>query len=190
MESKKLGNNPKDNLGIKKVSISKLPMVGLIHGAHAMMYGASKYGPYNWRDNAVVASIYIDATMRHLAAWFDSKEEIAEDSHVHHLGHCLANMAILLDAMETGNLIDDRPHSGKATETLTRLNDVVRQTADAHRSAPVTIHGETGSDQPDGYFTIPGGENQMVCAPGPAEERLFTRAVAYGYDGKQKGTGD
>jgi hypothetical protein len=120
-----LGNNPKDSLGIKKVSITKLPMVGVVHGAHAMMYGASKYGPYNWRDNAVIASIYIDATLRHLAAWFDEKEEVAKDSGVHHLGHVLANMAILLDAMETGNLIDDRPHSGKAATVLARLNDVI-----------------------------------------------------------------
>jgi hypothetical protein len=112
-------------LGIKKVSITKLPMVGVVHGAHAMMYGASKYGPYNWRDNAVIASIYIDATLRHLAAWFDEKEEVAKDSGVHHLGHVLANMAILLDAMETGNLIDDRPHSGKAATVLARLNDVI-----------------------------------------------------------------
>lgn len=117
-----LGNNPKDLLGIKKVSLTKFPMVGLVHGAHAMMYGASKYGPYNWRDKAVIASIYIDATLRHLAAWFDEKEEIAADSGVHHLGHVLANMAILLDAMETGNLIDDRPHSGKAASVLAKLN--------------------------------------------------------------------
>jgi hypothetical protein len=124
MES--LGHNPKDLLGVKKVSITKLPMVGLIHGAHAMMYGASKYGPYNWRGNAVVASIYIDATMRHLAAWFDEKEEIAKDSGVHHLGHVLSNMAILLDAMETGNLLDDRPPGGKAASVLERLNAVVK----------------------------------------------------------------
>lgn len=165
----KLGNNPKDLLGIKKVSITKLPMVGLIHGAHAMMYGASKYGPYNWRGNAVVASIYIDATMRHLAAWFDEKEEIAKDSGVHHLGHVLANMAILLDAMETGNLMDDRPHSGKAAQVLERLNDVVRQTSHARGNSHSVVDAQTGSDQPDGYFTVPEGTNGMVCPKGPSE---------------------
>lgn len=125
-----LGSNPKDLLGIKKVSITKLPMVGVAHGAHAMMYGAAKYGPYNWRDNAVIASIYIDASMRHLAAWFDEKEEVASDSGVHHLGHVLANMAILLDAMETGNLVDDRPKDGKFASVIARLNDVIAKRSD------------------------------------------------------------
>lgn len=100
--------NPKDLVGQKKVSISKLPAVAIVHGAHAMEYGASKYEAYNWRENAVVASIYIDAAQRHLLTWFEG-QETAKDSGVHHLGHALACMAILLDAQETGNLIDDRP---------------------------------------------------------------------------------
>lgn len=116
-----LGSNPKDNVGSKKISITKLPMVALIHGAHAMMDGARKYGPYNWRDNAVVASIYVDAMIRHAGAWFEG-EETATDSGVHHLGHAIANAAILLDALETGNLKDDRPRNGKFIEVLARLN--------------------------------------------------------------------
>ena len=108
--SKATTTNPKDLLGRKKVSITKFPMAGLIHGATAMMNGAEKYGPYNWREKDVVASIYVDAAFRHLAAWFE-REEIAEDSGVHHLGHALACAAILLDAQENGNLIDDRPNS-------------------------------------------------------------------------------
>jgi hypothetical protein len=121
----KLGNNPKDLLGIKKVSISKLPAVGILHASHAMMYGAAKYGPYNWRDNAVIASIYYDATLRHLIAWYDEREEIASDSGARHLGHVMANMAILLDADATGNLIDDRPQKGKAASVLLELNKIV-----------------------------------------------------------------
>jgi hypothetical protein len=118
---KPLGHNPKDLLADKKVSLSKLPVVALIHGAHAMMNGASKYGPYNWRGNAVIASIYTDAAMRHLISWFEG-EEIAKDSGVHHLGHGIACLAILLDALETGNLIDDRPPSSNvAVKVLERL---------------------------------------------------------------------
>jgi hypothetical protein len=74
----------------------------------AMMDGAKKYGPYNWRAKKVVASIYIDAAMRHLATWFEG-QETASDSKVHHLGHAIACCAILLDAQATGNLVDDRP---------------------------------------------------------------------------------
>ena len=118
--------NPKDLLGAKKVSISKLPMVAVLHGAHAMMNGASKYGPFNWRSKKVQADIYVDAAMRHLAAWFEG-EENAEDSGVHHLGHAIACCAILLDAQETGNLVDNRPGNGRFNEVLTRLNDVIKK---------------------------------------------------------------
>lgn len=105
---KRAGTNPKDLVGEKKASITKLPAVAVLHGAHAMMDGARKYGAYNWRKNKVVAHIYVDAAMRHLQAWFEG-EQSAPDSGVHHLGHALACCAILLDAEAVGNLVDDRP---------------------------------------------------------------------------------
>src|SRR5258708_3233118 len=141
---KPLGSNPKDSLGIKKVSISKLPAAGIIHGAHAMMHGAEKYGPFNWRGNAVVASIYVDAIMRHVMAWFDQRQEVAEDSGVHHLGHILANCAILLDALETGNLLDDRPQDGRAAEVLERLNTLVKRKSDLKASSQESVPDATG----------------------------------------------
>lgn len=123
-----LGTNPKDLLGVQKVSLTKLPAVAVYHGAHAMMDGARKYGPFNWRDNAVIAHIYVDAALRHLTAWFEG-EEVASDSGVHHLGHALACCAILLDAQETGNLKDDRPKGGKGPAVLSRLNAVIKNRA-------------------------------------------------------------
>lgn len=123
----KLGLNPKDLVGSKKVSISKLPFAGVIHGAHAMMDGARKYGPFNWRENKVIASIYVDAIYRHVGAWFDAKQEQAPDSEAHHLGHAIACCAILLDAMETGNLVDDRPLPGVGPEILDRLKNIIER---------------------------------------------------------------
>ena len=107
-KSKALTTNPKDIFGAKKVSLSKLPAVAVAHAAHAMMDGARKYGAYNWRDKRVIASIYVDAAKRHLDDWFEGIKR-ADDSGVHHLGHAIACCAIILDAEETGNLIDDRP---------------------------------------------------------------------------------
>ena len=101
--------NPKDAIGSTKVS--KFPAIAVAHGAHAMMDGAGKYGPYNWRDKAVRASIYIDAAKRHLDCWFERQEK-ASDSGVHHLGHAIACCAILLDAQAAETLVDDRPGSG------------------------------------------------------------------------------
>lgn len=101
-------SNPKDAIGIKKARISLVPATSVIYQALAMENGADKYGPYNWRDNAVRADIYVDAAMRHLFAWFNGEEE-ASDSGVHHLGHALSCIGIIIDAIETGNLIDNRP---------------------------------------------------------------------------------
>lgn len=136
--SKAETSNPKDLYGAEKVSITKLPPVAILHAAHAMMNGASKYGPYNWRDKKVVAGIYIDAAMRHLLSWFEG-EELAEDSGVHHLGHAMACAAILLDALATGNLVDDRPGRGKFVETLQKLNDTIKTRSSNERKAKVAL---------------------------------------------------
>ncbi len=118
--------NPKDLVGVKKVSLTKLPPVAVLHAAHALMNGAGKYGPYNWRDKGVRASIYVDACERHLNAWFDGEEQ-ATDSGVHHLGHAIACLAILLDAQEAGMLVDDRPILGASgfCRVLKRLNQEI-----------------------------------------------------------------
>jgi hypothetical protein len=120
------GVNPKDALGVKKVSLSKLPAVATAHGAHAMMDGARKYGPYNWRDKQILASIYVDACKRHIEEWFDSRVEVAEDSGVHHLGHAIACLAIILDAQATGNLVDDRPRNGAYASVIKELAEKIK----------------------------------------------------------------
>src|SRR6267378_1954560 len=136
--SKAETTNPKDLFGIEKVSITKLPPVAVLHAAHAMMNGASKYGPYNWRDKKVVAAIYIDAALRHLLSWFEG-EEIAQDSGVHHLGHAMACAAILLDAQSMGNLLDDRPGRGHFTETLQQLNDTIKTRSQHGKETKVAL---------------------------------------------------
>src|ERR1039457_6291929 len=137
--------NPKDRLGVRKVSLTKLPPAALAHAGFAMMNGAEKYGPHNWRDKPVIASIYVDAAERHLNAWFDGEEDAA-DSGAHHLGHAVACLAIILDAQESGNLIDDRPAAGRGTfcRVLERLNAKVAAKAsigahEAHVSAALKI---------------------------------------------------
>jgi hypothetical protein len=125
-ETPKPSINPKDLFGNTKVAITRLPMVAIIQGAHAMMDGANKYGPYNWRDNPVIAHIYVDAAMRHLSSWFEGQEN-AHDSGVHHLGHVIACCAILLDAQLTGNLVDDRPIKGDPDKLANLLDKLSAQ---------------------------------------------------------------
>jgi len=122
--------NPKDLLGTKKVpNLSVIPAASIICEGLAMRYGAYEaplagggngYGPFNWREKQVRASIYVDACLRHLMSWIDG-EANAADSGVPHLGHAKACLGILADAIESGNLVDDRPKAGPAPALLERL---------------------------------------------------------------------
>lgn len=110
-------NNPKDRLGIKKCPLHLVPGSSVAHQAMGMKNGAEKYGPYNWREKDVSAEVYVAAALRHIRAWYDG-EDVAQDSGVHHLGHALACLGIIIDAEENGNLVDDRPEPGPMQEVL------------------------------------------------------------------------
>lgn len=121
--------NPKDLLGAKKVDLSVLPDVGSLHTAHAMMNGARKYSAYNWREKSVRADIYVAAARRHLMQWFD-REETAQDSGVHHLGHAAACLFILMDAQANNCLVDNRPQKpGGVARVLANLNRAIEREA-------------------------------------------------------------
>ena len=110
--------NPKSQYGTKKPSLlSCVPASALIIEGQVMALGRHKYGPFNWRDNSVAASVYIDAAIRHLLAWNSGQDDDPE-SGVSHLGHVRACMGILIDAVETGNLVDDRPKDEATTRLL------------------------------------------------------------------------
>ena len=115
-----LSTNPKDAIGRTKPPIHLIPASALIHESMAFANGAVKYGPYNWRSAKVAATVYVAAAMRHLLSYMDG-EDMARDSNVHHLAHARACLAILLDAAETGNLVDDRPWPGPAADLLERF---------------------------------------------------------------------
>ena len=105
--------NPKDLIGAKKPDISLVPPAGTLLEAQAMMDGARKYGPYNWRDNKVNMRVYLAAAVRHIQQLIDG-EDFDPISGVHHLGHARACLGILSDAYMGGFLNDDRPKPGPA----------------------------------------------------------------------------
>jgi len=101
-------SNPKTKYGITKPALGLIPLAALqaASGAHAL--GAAKYGPWNWREHSVAASVYVNAILRHLKAWQECSDTDTE-SGVSHLGHVMACCGILLDAQACGTLVDDRP---------------------------------------------------------------------------------
>lgn len=110
------GVNPKDRVGASKVDLTLIPPTAQIHCALALMDGATKYGPYNWRVEPIQARTYVAAIMRHCQAFLDG-ELSAPDSGILHMGHIMASAAILLDAEMQGTLIDDRPMIVKPNAT-------------------------------------------------------------------------
>lgn len=112
--------NPKDRLGSKKVNLFLVPAASKIYQALAMEDGARKYGPYNWRQKKVLLSIYLSALERHIEAFKDG-EEVAGDSGIPHLAHAIANIGIIIDALESDCLIDDRPVKGSASKLIERF---------------------------------------------------------------------
>lgn len=115
--------NPKDLIGAKKPRLSLVPPAGFVYAALAMANGADKYGPYNWREKKVQSMIYLEAAQRHILSYQDG-EECAKDSGVPHLGHALACLLILIDALETNNVIDNRPKAGVMADLIERYTKV------------------------------------------------------------------
>lgn len=100
--------NPKDIAAASKCPLWLVPPVADRAIAEVLAHGAAKYQPWNWRRDGIMASNYVSAIRRHLAAWLDG-EDIDPESGLSHLAHIGATAAIMLDAESHGKLIDDRP---------------------------------------------------------------------------------
>lgn len=100
--------NPKDAIGIRKAPMSTVPMNVLVEIGIGMLEGASKYGRHNYRCAGVRSSVYFDATMRHLIAWWEG-EDIDPDSGMPHISKALCSLVVLRDAQMQSMITDDRP---------------------------------------------------------------------------------
>jgi hypothetical protein len=115
--------NPKDLLGLRKVPLRLVPSSLIIWTAMAFKDGAKKYGPFNWRTKKVRYTVYTEAAQRHILQAFDG-EDFDPISMCLHLAHAIACLGIIIDAMVTGNLIDDRPPPGGASALINQLTEV------------------------------------------------------------------
>lgn len=117
-------SNPKDLIGTNKVPLSLVPPTALVYAALGHLEGHLKYGKTNWREAGVKWSIYMDACLRHLAK-VDNGEWCDPQTHVPHLGNALACINILIDAYESGKLIDDRPKEAPVADVIDRESSTV-----------------------------------------------------------------
>lgn len=112
--------NPKDRVGAHKPPLHLIPPAAELLESMVMALGAKKYGAFNWRTSSVKASIYVAAARRHLLQWFDGQDDDPE-SGVSHLAHARACLGILLDAIATNHLVDDRPPPGVSADLIEQL---------------------------------------------------------------------
>jgi hypothetical protein len=118
--------NPKDSVGCTKPPLHCIPMPVLFEVGMGMYEGGWKYREANWRVIGVRASIYFDAALRHLTAWWDG-EDIDPASKIHHISKVMSCLAVLRDCQlqaENGSGVDykdDRPP--KSHVPMSKLED-------------------------------------------------------------------
>jgi hypothetical protein len=136
--------NPKDAIGIRKVPFSTLPWPVLAELGVGMLEGACKYGRHNYRAIGVRASVYFDATLRHLASWWEG-EDIDPDSGLSHVSKAIASLIVLRDAMIRDKCVDDRPPVTK--DFIVPLNKVAEEILNKYPNPKQAYLAADGEDQ-------------------------------------------
>jgi hypothetical protein len=160
--------NPKDAIGVKKVPLSVVPMPVVMEAGLGMMEGGLKYGRHNYRVSGIRASVYFDATMRHMTDWWEG-EDIDPASRLSHVTKAISSLFVLRDAMMNEMWVDDRPPRSKPgwMETMNRhageLIDMFPEPAAAY----------TQMGEEDAALDDPVGWNPHPLAGDPIEMQTF-----------------
>jgi len=112
--------NPKKAHGALKCPSGFTPKSAILEMGAVMAHGAHKYGAFNFRDTDIDCLTYIGAIDRHQALWEDG-EDFDEETGYHHLASVMACCALIIDATQTGKLVDNRSKTGLIKATLKRL---------------------------------------------------------------------
>ena len=139
--------NPKDAVGTGKSPMSVVSGPVMQEVALGMLEGARKYGRHNYRVAGVRASIYYDATMRHLMQWWEG-EDTDPDSGLSHITKAICSLVVLRDSMVRDMMHDDRPPPTDA-EWMRRLNEKARKIVDKYPDACMPyVAGDTDIHDP------------------------------------------
>lgn len=97
-----------------KPSVTMIPSEPLKDLAQVFMFGVEKYGRDNWREGFAYSRV-MDATYRHMMAWFEG-ENIDPESGLPHLSHATWGLVVLRYFESKGGGEDDRYHGKKMQE--------------------------------------------------------------------------
>lgn len=132
--------NPKDIAAIAKVPQSVVPRQVLSEVAVALSEGAWKYGRHNYRKTGVLASVYYDATMRHLDDWWEGTD-IDTLSGLSHITKAIASLFVMRDAMIQEMFTDDRPPKvieNHIERSNKQMEELFKRMGGIEKVAPVT----------------------------------------------------
>lgn len=124
-------SNPKDIVGSNKLPLSLFPATAIAEGSLGFLNGQCKYGRDNFLVIGIRASIYVDAALRHLLAWYAGREVDPEDG-VPDLGAALACIAIIVDSRAAGTMVDDRRVANGYLQRIAELTPEVERIKELH----------------------------------------------------------
>ena len=128
-ESGTKDTNPKESYGVLKPCMSLVPETVLQEVSIAMLEGSLKYGTRNWRDSGARSSVYYDAALRHLIAWWGT-EDIDQDSGINHLTKAISCLMILRDSQMLDCLNDDRPKRAPKVDYSQQIENLIKKYKD------------------------------------------------------------
>ena len=134
METK--NTNPKDYVGVKKVPLHVVSSPVMMEVGLAMLEGDRKYGGHNYRVAGVRASVYYDALMRHMMAFWEG-EDTDSESGLSHVTKALSTLFVLRDAMLNDMWTDDRPPKFKNPNWIKDYNKLAAEIIEKYPN-PVT----------------------------------------------------
>lgn len=79
-----------------KPDMALMPPHSQLELAKVLTFGASKYGPNNWRQLENLEQRYISAALRHINA-YQKGEALDDESGLHHLAHAQACLAFITE---------------------------------------------------------------------------------------------
>jgi hypothetical protein len=139
--------NPKEGVGIQKAPMHNLPCDVLMEMGLAMAEGARKYGSHNYRPMGAKASVYYDALMRHVMAWWEG-EDIDPACGVNHLVKAICCLLVLRASQNAHTWIDDRPYRLPGGLTVDYYNHQMELLLQKHVDVPQPKHFRASEPTP------------------------------------------
>ncbi len=95
-----------------KPPLACLPWAALKEVSMVQAYGQEKYGDiYDYRKGMKVTRP-ASCALRHIAAWMEG-EDLDNESKLNHLAHAVTRLLFILQNLNDGTAIDDRPETTK-----------------------------------------------------------------------------